>query len=405
MLTPGDETRVSIEANFGLLESEGGAPFTWTCHETIVSFSGVVPAYATNADGVLLGSARLIGFGVDPMETLYRSADDGCTWTPVSDMTGVSAVAIAFDPANPARAFAAASNGGTGTINALWVSNDAGASWTKTPIEVPHYVNGVRFSVSDPLVVWATSSDLPNDAAFVYWSSNGGVSFATHPWLDQPSGTALGSLAVVATSHTDPLTAWVRTYGVPHRVWLTTNGGLAFEEVLGTTQIVDVEALPDGRVWVATATSGFFVSLDGRTFTNAVAGESPRPRGFAHDGRGLLTVTDPFLDPFALTLSTSGDPRIGATGLFRVEELAGPKPCAAGTTVANVCPQLWPAMQVRLGIAPGRVPTPVGRNFEDRSIGVGGGGGCSCSAAGPSPSLPALAIAAGVVALLVRRRR
>ena len=77
MLTPGDETRVSIEANFGLLESEAGAPFTWICHETIVSFSGVIPAYATNADGVLLGSARLVGFGVDPMETLYRSADDG----------------------------------------------------------------------------------------------------------------------------------------------------------------------------------------------------------------------------------------------------------------------------------------------------------------------------------------
>lgn len=401
LLVPGDETAVSLETNFGLLESKDGGPFHWICHEAFVTITGVVPAYTANGDGVLLGSARLVGFGTDPAETVYRSVD-GCTWTPVTGLTGISAVAIAFDPADPSHAFAAASNGGTGTVNALWVSNDAGLTWAKTSIEVSHYVNGVRFAAADPQVVWATSSNLADDEAWVYWSSNGGVSFATRPWLDQPSGLSLGSLAVVATSATDSQTAWVRTFGVPNRVWLTTNAGVAFDEVLAAGGIADVDALPDGRVWVATSTSGFLVSLDGRTF--APAGNEPRPRGFAHDGRGLFAATDPFLDPFALTLSSSGDPRANAAGLFRFDELAGPKPCPAGSTVAVACDPLWPALQVRLGLAPGRVPTPVAK-FPDEGDGGIGGGGCSCSTA-PAPALPFVAILlAGLAALAAKRRR
>ena len=207
---------------------------------------------------------------------------------------------------------------------------------------------------------------------------------------------------MVATSATDAQTAWVRTYGVPNRVWLTTNAGVAFDEVLAAGGIADVDALPDGRVWVATSTSGFLLSLDGRTF--APAGSEPRPRGFAHDGRGLFTATDPNLDPFALTVSSSGDPRTNATGLFRFEDLAGPKPCPAGSTVAVTCDPLWHALQVRLGLVPGRVPTPV-KKFSDEGDGAIGGGGCSCSTA-PAGAFPAVAtILAGLATLAAKRRR
>lgn len=399
LLTPGDETTIGIEANFGLLESRDGGPFHWICHETISSFPGLIPAYAVNADGVILASARLPGFGNDPDETLYRS-DDGCTWTTVSGLTGISIASIAFDPSDPSHAFAAASNGGSGTVNALWVSEDAGLTWAKTSVEGVYYVNAAMFSDADPQVVWASASNLVDDLGWVFWSSNGGASFAAHPWLEQPAGLALGSLSVVATSTTDAQTAWVRTYGVPNRVWLTTNGGAAFSIVLEAGGITDVDVLPDGRTWVATQTSGFLVSLDGRTFSGA--GNEPRPRGFAHDGRGLFTAGDPYLDPFALTLSPSGDPRTDAAGVFRLDQLAGPKPCPAGSTVATTCEPLWAALQVRLGLVAGRVPYPV------EKFGESGGdpaGGCACSTTGPATPTFAVFAVLGLAAIGLRRRR
>lgn len=400
MLTPGDETTIALEANFGLLESRDGGPFHWICHETVTAFPGLIPAYSVNADGVLLASVRLPGFGVNEDETLYRSAD-GCTWTTVSGLTSIALASVVFDPADPSHAFAAASNGGQGTLNALWVSHDAGLTWTKTSIEGDYYVNAARFAAADPEVVWASASDLPDDLAWVFWSSNGGVSFAAHPWLDQPSGLALGSLSVVATSPTNAQTAWVRTYGVPNRLWRTTNGGAAFSLVLEAGGITDVDALPDGRMWVATQTSGFFLSLDGASF--AIAGNEPRPRGFANDGRGLFTATDPYLDPFALTLSSSGDPR-DATGVFHVDQLAGPKPCPAGSTVATACEPLWRALQVRLGLVVDRVPTPVGK-FGPDDGGGSPGGSCACSTVEPAAPPAAMFALFGLAALAFRRQR
>lgn len=401
MLAPGDPTSVTIETNFGLLQSADGGPFHWICHETITPYAGLIPVYTANADGVILGSVRLPAFGTDPVETLYRSSDEGCTWSVTGGLDGAAISSVAFDPANPDHALATAATGGA-DANAIWASSDAGSTWTKTAIEGDYYVYGVHFSAADPLVVWATAANPTDDVAIVFRSTNGGASFAQAPFTERPSGLALGSMAILATSATDPLTGWLRTYGVTHRLWLTTNGGLGFEQVFETGgSLLDVDVLEDGRTYVATQTSGWFFSTDGRVFTPM--GTTPNPRGFAHDDRGVFAATDPYLDPYALILSSSGD-LAGGFGLFRFDALAGPKPCPDGSTVKTVCEPLYQALRVRLGLALGRVPEPQGRLAEDRSVG-GGSSGCACSTEGARSTQTALLALLALAVLAIRVRR
>lgn len=398
-LRPGDTESAWIESNFGLLDSGDGSAFTWICHEAITEVPGVTPLYARGGDGTVLATVRLPGFGVDPDETVYRSAD-GCTWSPVTGLTGIAAATVAFDPADPSHALAAAANGG-GKNNALWVSNDGGQTWSKTALEVPSFVYGVAFAQADPQVVWVTSADPQAPQAAVHRSADGGLTWTSHPWTQFPPSLALGSLAVLATSTTSADVAWLRTYGVPNRLWRTTNGGAAFELVLGAAGIQDAEALPDGRVWVATATSGLFLSIDGgRSFERAAA--APHARGFAADARGLFIASDPYQDGFALMLASGGDPTASATGRFRLADLAGPKECPAGSTVKTICDPLWPALQVRLGLVPGRIPFPVAKLATGEPKDAAGGG-CACSTARPA-ALPAWILGLLAAAVLAGRR-
>ena len=60
---------------------------------------------------------------------LYRSADQGATWSSLFDPGGVSR--ILFDPSAPAKAWAAAGQG-------LWHPTDGGLPWTRvTTVTLP----------------------------------------------------------------------------------------------------------------------------------------------------------------------------------------------------------------------------------------------------------------------------
>ncbi len=399
-LRPGDPVTLGIEANFGLLDAPDGETFTWICHETLLSpTSTLTPAYFRSADDVFFATVKAIGVANVPDASFFRSAD-GCAWDAPYALREVVIRDLAIDPADPDHLLAASSTG-AGQMNGLWVSTDGGIAWSTSPLFMAdRYFRSVRWSPTDPLVVWAAANwYTPSAQAWIYRSADGGGSFTEHPWSFTFEGLPQTSLEVVAVSPTDGLTAFVRTDATTDHLLLTTNGGVSFASVL---QVVgDIRgAVHDGsgRLWVSTTTDAVYRSTDGRTFI-AVDG-APRANGMAVDERGLFLATNNFTFGAALAVTTDGGSTY--TGLFRFDQLQGPRPCPDGSSVKTICDPLWPALAQRLGI---ETPTPTP---EDENGGDGGGGGCGCSvppASGATVPAAVVCLAAAGIALAARRRR
>lgn len=371
---PGRMASVGLEANFGLLEAEDGENFTWTCHETVLdASSSLTPAYFIGQD-VHLVSTRSLGVAIQPTFSVFRSTD-GCNWDPPASLENVNVRDIAFDPSNPAHVLAATFTGGD-TTNGIWASSDGGATWAKTSLDVPErYFRSVRFSKADPQRIYASATWFePSPQAWLYVTTNGGAAWSEIPWVFTVTSTLQMNVDIVATSASDPLEAFARTNGGTDYLLRTTNGGTAWHEVHKAVgddiRGVTYEA-GTGAVWAVSPFAGSWRSTNGIDFTEIVG--APAVRGISADERGIFVVANNFADPFALGHSTDGGQTFSK--LFRFNELQGPRPCPAGSDVAEHCEPLWPALSQLLGIGVTPTPTPPAGDDDDD----GGGGGCSCS--------------------------
>ncbi len=117
-----------------------------------------------------------IGFNVWRSRGTYgigilRSADGGNTWTKVlsSDMDDLFGIQqIRFDPNNPSRVYACATN-------ALYRSLDAGLTWTKIWDKI--YVSDVAIDPTNSNTIVVAAGNLVNTDKGVWRSTNGGSSF------------------------------------------------------------------------------------------------------------------------------------------------------------------------------------------------------------------------------------
>ena len=124
----------------GLLQTrDGGATWITLGGTTLTGQS--VAAVAERGQVILAGTYELSGFTSSVQKTaggLYRSTDGGATFNLVSGGSGLAAgpvSAIAGDPANPNRLYAAvtapSTSGADLSSTAVYVSNDTGATWTR----------------------------------------------------------------------------------------------------------------------------------------------------------------------------------------------------------------------------------------------------------------------------------
>ncbi len=384
LLTPGDTTALGIEASFGLVLADDGHQFDWTCHEVITAEGSLVtPAYARNANGVLLGGLLSAADGRDEGEALYRSVD-GCDWEAPTGLSGAAVSVVAFSPVEPDLALA-----GTSTLeplhNGVHRSLDAGRTWTPTPLQVDGVVLSLRFSDALPGVAWATTMTFQPLAHRVHRTDDGGASWEEHPVeLGAAEGTPT-SLEVLAVSRTDPLRAWLAAGVVGDRTLLhTEDGGATLSRVLDVdVSLIDGAVLPDGRVFATTRGAGTYGSGDGTSW-EALGLAEPRPVGLAADARGLLLVPRTFPGGPALGL-WDGD--AGVEELHTFQDLAGPRECPAESDAARVCAPLWPNLEKALAPRPAPVAPPAPPT--------------SCEAGGSSPAQLALL---WPLLLLLRRR-
>ena len=107
------------------------------------------------------------GFG----GTLYRSSDNGNTWSDVPALNGTSVFDIEF---------AANGNAYIGTIDSVWESSDGGLTWTpdNLGIGVNDQVFDVALDSSDPSILWAGIGDASGSQPVnVVRSTDGGATW------------------------------------------------------------------------------------------------------------------------------------------------------------------------------------------------------------------------------------
>src|SRR3954470_1908626 len=122
--TAGDLT---MNTSFGFLfSSDDGAHWGWTCHEAIIGTASFTPRTYRSPDGTMFSSVPL-GLAVPPDQTLWRTIDHGCNWTPVANLTSEAVLALSF-AASGARALAAGTDASIMNGRA-WLSSDGGASF------------------------------------------------------------------------------------------------------------------------------------------------------------------------------------------------------------------------------------------------------------------------------------
>lgn len=357
VLIPSADT-VHIEASFGLLLETSPGEYHWVCHETMVpGTSSTTPRFFATDNGVLLAAIGGLDIAKDPSESLYRSTDGGCNWSPPSGLTDVVIQDVDVDPTDADHLLASSRTVGSGVSNGVHVSSDGGATWTKTNLDVmDRLFLSVRFSPADPNVVWASAAVYsPSAQGYVYRSTNGGQDFSepTNPFSFMPEGSEEATIYFEAASPSDALVAYLRVDGL-NKDWLlmTDDGGESFSIVLQVDDnIADVAIDDNGDVWVVGQLTGLYRSTDGTSF-NPISG-APLIRGLGSDSNGLWLAVSQLSEGYALALTTDA----GATyeERFVFKDLNGPVPCEAGSDVTDTCVSLWPALAQQLGI---NIPTP-----------------------------------------------
>lgn len=120
------------------------------------------------------GRTRVLRFHPDNPDIMYaagvaggvwKTTDAGQSWLPLSDLVeNLAVVSMAIDHANSDRIWAGTGEGMFSSVMArgagIFVSNDAGASWSQLPatdIDDFHYVNDLIQSANDPDTLYAAT--------------------------------------------------------------------------------------------------------------------------------------------------------------------------------------------------------------------------------------------------------
>jgi len=195
---------------------------------------------------------RLAGTTWAPADKIFRSVDDGQTWSETTGLPGAQVWDIEFDPSNESIVYAALNGPG------VYKSLDGGSSWSWSNLD--GQIWQIAVSPTDPFIVYVASQ-----TGGVYKSEDGGVS-----WVQQDLGGVTNATAV-AVHPSDPDIALA---GTPiGGVFKTTNGGLTWFGAnngleLGPSVLADIRSfLIDpadpltvyaGELW-----AGVYKSLDG----------------------------------------------------------------------------------------------------------------------------------------------
>ncbi|HZU29340.1 MAG TPA: glycoside hydrolase, partial [Bryobacteraceae bacterium] len=205
-----------------------------------------IPALAVDPRDANRLFAAVLGhpYGPNPERGIYRSMDGGQTWQPVlhvDDNTGASDVQ--FDPGNPDVIWASMwevrqapwefDNKYSGTHGGLFKSSDGGKTWRRLSQGLPADLAQIYVAVapSDPRRVYATLSTI-NENTFIYRSDDAGETWRRITDDPRPAMSIGGKGGDLAVPKVDPRNA-DRVYVTSVVAWQSADGGKTWQHFRG----------------------------------------------------------------------------------------------------------------------------------------------------------------------------
>jgi hypothetical protein len=338
--TPHNAGHLLLRSSYGLLQSrDTGQTWQWICEGGARYDDSKAPALALTGSGaVLLGQEA----------TLVVSSADGCDWQ-VQPLPPVSAaavatervVALAADPLDGQQTWALVAPPPGGQARVL---RRTAGDWQPFGPLLAADVQAQSLAVAaGPAGGAAWVGGREADGSWSLWRV---VADGVELRMRWPQTFQLRVLAVAATGEQ----VYVhRVAGGQHALLRSADGGATWTTVLQGGHPISAFALaPDGgKLAVATLglQRGLYVGLaDGSTPTLVA---SPAVPCLAWNSAGLWVCGEETLDGFTLALSTDG----GKTLQPRHRRAAlAPLTCPSKTSVAQMCPLLWPYTAKVLGV-------------------------------------------------------
>ncbi len=372
ILLRADSDDVWMKAPWGFVFRAADDDWRWVCHEVFsAGDNALLPDLELASDGTLLAIVGMLNGVVVPGVSLYRSADGGCSWQPVTGLEDRVVVGASFDPDDPAIAIAITADLDSGDgvpPNGIARSTDGGASWTLVREWDARLMRAARFGAGGR--AWALSVQVDPPQGWLLRSDDQGATWQELPLPTQGVDSVLLG-RIPAASPTDPDELWLNFDGdAADALFRSTDGGVGFEPVGGLPAVfTDLTLGEDGSQWLIGGAREVFRSTDAQTWTRI---EAPQSWGGALDARGLWLAVNTLADDRAVVRIGPGDAVIDA---LRTLDLAGPLQCPAGSDVARICEPLWGTL---VELLEGMRPRPSGDDDDSAGPVVvePGCGGC-----------------------------
>lgn len=274
-----DGAHAVVRTNRGLIFQAKTGSFALLCGEAFQSSLTELAPFATSRDGSVFTASYEAG--------LQRSSADGCSFEPVTDLTGVFVADLQQSPGDPEDLFALALplDGGSA---ALFNRRGALAPWSPlAPLEGAP--DSVRIAGARPDRVYVVSmrSEGEQQIADVLSSSDHGETFSRSS-LPLPEREIRAYLLDAGQRDADRVYLRTQTAdGVePERLLLSEDAGETFREVLRARGPLSLVSRPDEETVWAGGFEGLFRSRDGGASFTRVEGSPERVECLrVHDGR------------------------------------------------------------------------------------------------------------------------
>ena len=266
---------ITRSSNGNVFAGATGGVFKSTNNGTSWSFLGLPTTRVTSLISTSASSLTAATY-----DYLWRSTDEGSTWSQITNGLGGNAVEAVLRAAN--GTFYAASNGGVRR------STDGGLSWNATT--VTEWVFSLAENASGHIFAGSLGS-----TADVYRSTDGGITWSNHSFSE--AATQIDGLTVNSQGH-----VFAAVYGNEPGVYRSTDNGVTWTRVgLAGTTCTDITVNAGDSLYVSTFGSGVFQSTDGGTtwqqtgLANAVtytAYFSPTHDLYAGTSQGIFRSSD-----------------------------------------------------------------------------------------------------------------
>jgi hypothetical protein len=336
---------VLVATNFGPILSKAQGGHRLICAEAVGYPEGFETVQHWTASGrLLVGSAT----------GLFGSLD-GCSW---SKVTGLANAGVNDLWPHPESGTIFAATGKYGAANGIWSSTDDGQSFSATPLQEANlYFTAVRSSKALPARLYASAWWYSPLSARLFVSNDAGAT-----WTDAlPTLPQAGPFFILGVSPTLPnvLFAWLSAEHTDVSntfEWLlrSDDAGGTWSVVLKTDTIRRGLAFSDdgNTVWLSTQTRLFRSTNHGLTFAPL---PSPGTNACVYrSGSSLYACGGARNDGFAVGISSDGGDTFERW--MNLDQVEGILACPVGTATHDVCEPLWSTLRTQLAEAAAPAP-------------------------------------------------